>query len=237
MTPSSAFSLKSFRNPDNYFRPLQIIHGMDRVFPKKEDAAPTEAAWQVERLPLPETKPLDDFLEKLVRLGTGGIVTNVGFQDYLISQRQWDILRYGIQKAADLGLRIWLYDEEGYPSGTAGGYVTRGNPREPGAGVGLLQQGLAGSSEDPIPAAAQLPPLRLAGAVQNPATATRADFIDLSGQLDAWQVLQWDVPEGEWTVMLIGRAHHVRRDAFVQQRACPQALHKCARSTARAALY
>ena len=203
MTPSSVFSLKSFQNPDNYFRPLQIIHGMDRVFPKKEGAAPTEAAWQVERLPLPETKPLDDFLEKLVRLGTGGIVTNVGFQDYLISQRQWDILRYGIQKAADLGLRIWLYDEEGYPSGTAGGYVTRGNPENLVLGLACYSKVLQGPaniiSRCRTAAAASSGPARCRSCNRDPP----ADFIDLSGQLDAWQVLQWDVPEGEWTVMLM----------------------------------
>ena len=88
-------------------------------------------AWVAERdvnLTQDQLAGLRQYLETLSNLGLGGIVTNVGFQDYLESPIQWEILRQGLRIAQELGLRVWLYDEKGYPSGTAAGKVTRANP-------------------------------------------------------------------------------------------------------------
>jgi len=104
MIEASILSLERFQNPAMQFRPLQIIHEMDRM------------------------GDLNTSLTHLAQMGTGWIVTNVGFEDYLTSPEQWENLRKGIEKAAGMGFRIWLYDEKGYPSGTAGGMVTRANP-------------------------------------------------------------------------------------------------------------
>ncbi len=61
-------------------------------------------------------------------LGLGGIVCNVAFQDYMKSQQNWDTLVAVVQACHELGLIVWIYDEQGYPSGAAGGLVLQENP-------------------------------------------------------------------------------------------------------------
>ncbi len=64
----------------------------------------------------------------LVKTGLGGLVTNVRIQNYLRDETSWDILQRGVRIAHDEGLRVWIYDEEGYPSGAAGGMVLEREP-------------------------------------------------------------------------------------------------------------
>lgn len=45
-----------------------------------------------------------------------------------LSERWLDLVRAACSEAKRLGLRIWLYDEDGYPSGNAGGMVQKTRP-------------------------------------------------------------------------------------------------------------
>ncbi len=70
-------------------------------------------------------------LEKIRTLqnaGLGGIVVNVNREHYLRDEKSWDFFRRCVMIAHEEGLRIWIYDEEGYPSGTAGGLVLEKEP-------------------------------------------------------------------------------------------------------------
>jgi len=97
-----------FRSPPAEFRPLQIIHGFDNL---GSDIATIRKR-----------------LEDLKSLGVGGLVVNVSFRDYLRSEGQWRTFLSGLKIAEELGFVLWLYDEEGYPSGAAGGLVLERNP-------------------------------------------------------------------------------------------------------------
>lgn len=46
-----------------------------------------------------------------------GLVT-----EYL-SDEWFDLYKYSVEKGKELGLDIWIYDENSYPSGFAGGHV------------------------------------------------------------------------------------------------------------------
>lgn len=74
----------------------------------------------------------DELIRQRVRAlaatGLGGLVTNVRIQNYLRDDASWDILRRGVRIAHEEGLRVWIYDEEGYPSGAAGGLVLAKEP-------------------------------------------------------------------------------------------------------------
>jgi hypothetical protein len=85
-------------------RPLQILHGVPR-------GQATAAA-----------------MKKLKELGLGGIVCNVDFKNYLVSEDHWDNLIQAVEACREVGLIVWIYDEEGYPSGAAGGLVLKRNP-------------------------------------------------------------------------------------------------------------
>ncbi|MBR5444522.1 MAG: hypothetical protein IKV57_00265 [Clostridia bacterium] len=69
-------------------------------------------------------------LEDVRAKGFGGVVTNVNWDHaYLRDEEEWMILRWLVQTASEMGLRVWLYDEQGYPSGGAGGLtLEEGNP-------------------------------------------------------------------------------------------------------------
>jgi hypothetical protein len=185
----SVFEPGSFAQPGNEFRPLQIVHGLDHHLD--------------DPVSLTGTHKLDAFLEKLARLGTGGIVTNVGFRDYLVSPQQWDVLRYGMQKASDLGLRLWLYDEKGYPSGTAGGIVTRANPEYTALGLACYPFQVSGPAPVDISLPVSCRQFVWAGAVRDASQAQRSQVVALVDRVDEWGRLHWTAPEGRWTVIYL----------------------------------
>ncbi|MGC9467524.1 MAG: hypothetical protein ACP5HS_02945 [Anaerolineae bacterium] len=213
----SVFDLEFFANPPNRFRPLQIVHGLDHLLARPGESRPDEddpAGQWADRLaasPLlragalrddfPGKEGIDAYLTRLVDLGIGGIVTNVGFHDYLVSPQQWAVLRYGQRRAMDLGLRVWLYDEKGYPSGTAGGIVTRANPEHSALGLACYVNKVEGGDKLAFPLPPSCRAYVDAVALQEPERATRDGVLDLSAQVDQWDTLRWSAPEGNWTVL------------------------------------
>jgi hypothetical protein len=89
----------AWQDPPAELRPLPILHGVP------PDHATPEA------------------LGALKKAGIGGIVCNVAFQDYLKSEANWTTLVRAVESCRQLGLVVWIYDEDGYPSGAAGGRV------------------------------------------------------------------------------------------------------------------
>ena len=114
----------NWQKNDNIYRPLQMAH----------------------RLVSDPNQPLDEALnqirEKLTVIknnGCGGIVTNVCFTDYLESEHFFKIFQHTMQICKEMGLRVWLYDEHGYPSGGAGGIIVRDNPEYEAYGIVCLK--------------------------------------------------------------------------------------------------
>ena len=60
--------------------------------------------------------------------GLGGLVVNVGGADYIRSDENWERFVTGVKNIKELGMRVWIYDEDGYPSLSAGGVVLEGRP-------------------------------------------------------------------------------------------------------------
>jgi hypothetical protein len=55
-----------------------------------------------------------------------------------LSDRWFQLVRYTVDKGAKLGMEVWLYDENSYPSGFAGGHVPAEMPESYNEGQGLL---------------------------------------------------------------------------------------------------
>ncbi|NLG49730.1 MAG: hypothetical protein GX552_06435 [Chloroflexi bacterium] len=180
---------ESFLHPSNAHRPLQIVHGLDRALTDPENLTGEEG--------------IDRRLEKLREMGLGGIVANVGFRDYLQSPRQWEVLRYALRKAHELGLELWLYDEKGYPSGTAGGIVTRAHPEYVTVGLACYPQEVVGPADVRVDRPVSCKRFVWAGAMQAPASATRAEVLDLSAHVDEQGTLRWAAPAGRWTLLYL----------------------------------
>lgn len=109
-----------FRSPSGKYRPLQIVHGFDNLGADAET--------------------IRKRLQDLRSLGVGGLVVNVSFHNYLRSEEQWRLFLEGLKIAEDLGFVIWLYDEEGYPSGAAGGLVLEKKPEFEAVGLVRLTE-------------------------------------------------------------------------------------------------
>ena len=94
--------------------PLKIIHEIK----KPEESTFEEKCAEI-------TKGL----KNLVSLGFGGVVTNVHWgDDYLNNEEDWALLKFALDEADRLGMRAWIYDEHGYPSGNARGLTLAANP-------------------------------------------------------------------------------------------------------------
>ena len=84
-------------------------------------------------------------------IGYSGVVTNLPFENgYLDNEDNWKVLHSMLLAADDEGMRLWLYDEKGYPSGSAGGKTLRENPRWEAKGLVCLT-GYGESVDIPLP--------------------------------------------------------------------------------------
>jgi hypothetical protein len=111
--------MNSDREKDlNSHRPLQIVHTFE------SSAGTTEES-------------IREKIRVLQDAGLGGLVANVSLQSYLRDEKAWDVFKRGVKIAHDAGLRVWIYDEEGYPSGAAGGRVLEQYPE--GEARGLIR--------------------------------------------------------------------------------------------------
>lgn len=94
--------------------PLKIVHN----FPKADDGNMDKCR-----------ELIVEKIEKLASRGFGGIVTNCAFaEDYLQNKNDWELFKFSIEELAKRGLRAWIYDEHGYPSGAAGGLTLAKDP-------------------------------------------------------------------------------------------------------------
>ena len=94
--------------------PLKIIHN----FPRSQSGSMDE-----------NRALIKEKIDQLVQKGFGGIVTNYAFsRDYLQNDNDWELFKFSLDELAKRGLRAWIYDENGYPSGGAGGLTLAKDP-------------------------------------------------------------------------------------------------------------
>lgn len=174
MEPKSNIDIQGFQNPALRYRPLRIIH-----------------------------EQLDTTLiRNLKELGYGGVVTNVSYQDYLSSTQNWEKFRSDIAYAIDkLGLRVWIYDEKGYPSGAAGGIVLKDNPSAQALGLSVISKLVNKGEQLSIPFPQGHTKLLAAFAYPETGLGT-SKAIDLRKYTDAKGNLNWSAPKGKgnWKV-------------------------------------
>lgn len=78
-----------------------------------------------------DAKKLNAQMDELKRLGLDGVVFHPRFypgKPVYLSQEYMDIVSEVILHAKETGMEFWLYDEDGWPSGTAGGLVMEAHP-------------------------------------------------------------------------------------------------------------
>ncbi|MDR2681352.1 MAG: hypothetical protein LBC47_11150 [Tannerella sp.] len=92
---------------------------------------------------------LDRMLGELKDAGFGGLFVHPrpGMITEYLSDDWFKMYEYTVRKGKEMGLEVWIYDENSYPSGFAGGHVPEEMPESYNRG-----QGLALEKTDVIPA-------------------------------------------------------------------------------------
>ncbi len=85
---------------------------------------------------------IDRMLGELKEGGFGGafIHPRPGMITEYLSDEWFRLYKYSVEKGKELGLDIWIYDENSYPSGFAGGHVNMEMPESYNQGQGLTYQ-------------------------------------------------------------------------------------------------
>ena len=95
--------------------------------------------------------PLWDWNEKITRegidfqmrefknAGIGGIFVHPrpGLITEYLSEEWFELFEYTVQKGKELDMKVWIYDENSYPSGFAGGHVPASMPDSYSHGTAL----------------------------------------------------------------------------------------------------
>lgn len=82
---------------------------------------------------------IDLHLEKFKEAGIGGVFVHPrpGLITEYLSEEWFELFNYTVQKGKELGMNVWIYDENSYPSGFAGGHVPAEMPESWNQGSGL----------------------------------------------------------------------------------------------------
>ncbi len=179
------FLKEAFKNPPLEYRMNQNIHG----------------------IPLDE-EGQDSLIKAYLDNGYGGFTINVPYAHYLEDEAMKATLRF-CEKAEAVGMELWLYDENGYPSGNAGDLVINENPDWEAMGLffddTLVKEGSLQF---------RLPPGKPEFLAAFPVSGGEVDYsnkTELSGFIDG-PYLKWAVPEGEWSIFAVTK--HILYDGF-----------------------
>ena len=142
-------------------------------------------------------------LKKLKSRGYGGVVINTDFKDYLKSDDALSLCAEVARFAKSIGLGVWIYDEQYYPSGVAGGIVLEEHPELESLGIAAVTKQRMTDGRTPIRIASPRGHSELKFAVAVPINDGKCDFdktLDLSDKKDLSGGLSAYLPSGEWRV-------------------------------------
>lgn len=113
------------------------FHGLNKIFenPGKEYRPAPLWVWNDKMNRSSIDLMLNDFKDK----GFGGAFVHPrpGLITEYLSDEWFDLFKYSVDRGRELGLNIWIYDENSYPSGFAGGHVPAQMPESYNQGQGL----------------------------------------------------------------------------------------------------
>ena len=147
-----------------------------------------------------DPKQQDQQLQKLVTQGFGGFAGNVAFNGYVDDETKWPAFLRGVRMAKAAGMSLWLYDECGYPSGSARDLTLQGHPEWAARGLLVAETSTTGG-----PVSLAVPPGQLVLAA---ALSRRDGVIVLDEAKDLLEFVDgsefsWQAPPGEWFVVVM----------------------------------
>ncbi len=85
---------------------------------------------------------IDFQMKEFKKAGIGGVFVHPrpGLLTEYLSEDWFHLFDYTVQKGKELGMKVWIYDENSYPSGFAGGHVPAEMPDSYQHGTGLSME-------------------------------------------------------------------------------------------------
>jgi hypothetical protein len=82
---------------------------------------------------------IDNFLQDFKNQGSKQVFVHPrpGLVTEYLSNEWFELFKYTVEKGKELGMKVWIYDENSYPSGFAGGHVPDQMPESFNQGQGL----------------------------------------------------------------------------------------------------
>ena len=167
--------------PDNKNRPLLIVQGAKYGYRQSDPQAEKRRA-------------VDALLDDAISHGYGGVVANVAeFDDYLHNESDWQAFAYLAESCSRRDIRLWVYDEKGYPSGSAGGNTLKENKDfESKALAGVFVNAEKGEKiVIPLPKGHLYALFAAAYAGTSPSDIDTETFVDLTAHIRADGTLIW----------------------------------------------
>jgi hypothetical protein len=140
----------------------------------------------------------DAQLRTLAAQGFGGFAGNVAFDGYVDDETKWPAFLRGVRMARAAGMSLWLYDECGYPSGSARDLTLRGHPEWAARGLLIAEANTRGGD-----VSLALPPGRpvlVAALPRRDGAIILEEAQDLAASINGGQ-LSWRAPTGDWYVV------------------------------------
>lgn len=156
----------------------------------------------IHEIPLLEEKQ-DSLIQAYLEMGYGGFAVNVPYSEYL-TDKGMTAFKAFCDKAKASDMELWLYDENGYPSGNAGDLVINENPSWEAMGL-FFDDTLVGSGSVYF----RLPPGEPLEVSAYPVAGDKTDFtksIDLRPNIRE-EYLSWIAPLGKWNIIAVTKHH------------------------------
>ena len=143
-------------------------------------------------------------IDKLKLLGYGGVVMNVDYKGYLKNPDDFELFFECAEYAKQKGLRVWIYDEQYYPSGSAGGLTLVDHPELEAISLSCVSKDFSiddtvGAIRVPSPCGYSELKYAIAAPVIN-GEVQHGERIDVSDRKDLAGGLCFHAPCGEWRV-------------------------------------
>lgn len=141
----------------------------------------------------------EECIDTYTDAGFGGVVGNISYQkDFDTCEQIWLKTAEVMRKYINKGMHLWIYDEDGYPSGSAGGYLTEKYPEYIAKGLFCYQYWHL--IKGPIVFRSDIPDDTLWKAAL--VSKDKENIVDVTQYLNENNVLYIEVPAGEYQLYI-----------------------------------
>ena len=184
---------ETFLNPDSSRSILQVVHDFQFVAlnldQKLYEFSPEDSDEK-------RREHIKFRLDRLKARGYAGVVMSVDNLNYLQDEEALERMAWAIDYADSLGLRVWIYDEQYYPTGGAGGLTLKDHPEHECVALCCVEKDVTVKFDSgPIRI---MSPYGHSGLQYAIAEDEAGNRLDVSRWKDPAGSLCWDAPQGKW---------------------------------------